>query len=126
MNEIALKIFVVVCSLTAIFHVLVAFGLPWGRFTQGGQHDGRLPTRGRVTAVASAIILVLFIIVALTRSGRILLDYTNVSHTAMWVVTAYMALGVVLNAISRSKAERNLWTPVVLILLLCSLVLSTN
>lgn len=126
MNEVALIIFVTLCCLTMIFHVLVAAGLPWGRFTQGGQHDGQLPIKGRMIAVASTIIIALFIIVALTRSGRILHEYSSVSHTAMWVVTVYMALGVVLNAISRCKAERNLWTPVVLILLLCSLVLSTS
>ena len=43
---------------------------------------------------------------------------------AIWVLTGYFALGIVLNAISRSRPERLVMTPVVLLLAACCLVLA--
>ncbi len=41
----------------------------------------------------------------------------------MWVLTGYFTLGIVLNGISRSKPERNVMTPVSLLLaVLCLIV----
>jgi hypothetical protein len=45
-------------------------------------------------------------------------------EAAIWVLTAYFALGIGMNAISRSRPERMVMTPVVLGLTVVSLVLA--
>ena len=43
---------------------------------------------------------------------------------ATWVLFAYFALGIVMNAISRSPAERWTMTPTCLVLAACTLVVA--
>lgn len=50
----------------------------------------------------------------------------GVLGVAMWVLTAYFTLGVVLNGISRSKPERLVMAPVALLLAVLYLVLSLS
>jgi len=50
-------------------------------------------------------------------------SFTSIS---MWVLTAYLTLGIVLNLISRSKTERLIMTPTVLILAALYFVLSLH
>ncbi len=45
---------------------------------------------------------------------------------AIWVLVGYFALGVLLNGISRSRAERAVMTPLVLVLALCCLVVALD
>jgi preprotein translocase subunit SecG len=45
---------------------------------------------------------------------------------SMWVLTGYFALGIVLNAISRSKKERMLMTPVVILLTVIFFVVAAS
>jgi hypothetical protein len=40
----------------------------------------------------------------------------SIVNIAIWVIAAYFTLGILLNGISRSKYERNLMTPAVLVL----------
>jgi len=47
-----------------------------------------------------------------------------VSTVGMWVVFAYVVLGIPLNAISRSKPERYTMTPVVAVLAVLSLLVA--
>ncbi|MCC2307593.1 hypothetical protein [Cellulomonas chengniuliangii] len=47
-----------------------------------------------------------------------------VSGPAAWVLTAYLAVGVIMNGISRSKPERAVMAPVALVLAVCSLIVS--
>jgi hypothetical protein len=45
---------------------------------------------------------------------------------AIWVLTAYSGLGVGLNAISRSRTERLVMTPVASVLFVCCLILALD
>jgi hypothetical protein len=47
-----------------------------------------------------------------------------VADVAIWVLTGYLALGIVMNAISRSRPERFVMTPTVLVLTAVCLVLA--
>lgn len=44
----------------------------------------------------------------------------------IWVLAVYFAVGVVMNGISRSKPERNLMTPVALVLAITTLLIALN
>ena len=64
---------------------------------------------------------------ALAKAGLAppLINHT-VTGVATWVLTAYFALGIVMNGISRSKPERLVMTPTVLVLTALYLILSLN
>ncbi|TFV69182.1 hypothetical protein E4P40_22455 [Blastococcus sp. CT_GayMR20] len=99
----------------AVFQVALVAGAPLGRFAWGGQADV-LPTALRIGSVVSVVLYGVIAWVVWRAVGR-------PGDGWIWVVTAYFALGVVLNAISRSRPERLVMTPVVLVLAgLCLLI----
>lgn len=118
---------IVACAVLAaltVFQAALIAGAPLGRFAWGGQHDV-LPTKLRIGSAVSIALYVLFAYVALAKAGLAppLLNETFTSVSA-WVLTAYFALGVVMNGISRSKPERLIMTPTALLLAALYLVLS--
>jgi hypothetical protein len=121
-SQIAAVVASIVLVALAVFQVALIAGAPIGRFAWGGQHTV-LPARLRVGSVVSIVLYALFAIVLLDRAGVIDVLPDVVSTVGTWVLVGYFALGVVLNGISRSKPERNLFTPVSLVLaVLCLLV----
>ncbi|MGQ7296767.1 hypothetical protein [Quadrisphaera sp. KR29] len=113
-----------VLGAVAAFQVAVAAGAPWGRWTQGGGTRGALGASGRAVAVGSALLLVVMAGALLGRAGAgpVARAPRRAVGTLAWVTTCYAAVGVVLNAASRSVPERALWTPVTAVLLALSLV----
>lgn len=84
-----------------------------------------LPRKLRIGSVVSVAIYALFAIVLLERAGVTqIFDLPVAEAVAAWVVTGYFALGIVMNAISRSKPERFLMTPVVLVLAVLSVLVA--
>lgn len=79
-----------------------------------------LPARQRIGAAASILIYALMTLVAWDRVGVIEVFPDLFSQIAMWVVFGFFVFSIVLNAISRSKAERYTMVPVSIVLsLLC-------
>ncbi len=117
---------VVVCVLLAglaVLQLLLAAGRPLGRFAWGGQHEV-LPRRLRIGSAVSVVLYALIAAVVLQAAGVIEVFPEAVADVGIWVVTGYLALGVPLNAISRSRSERLVMTPVVLVLALGCLVVA--
>ena len=112
---------VVILALLAVFQVALAGGAPLGHFAWGGQHRV-LPRNLRVGSVVSILIYALIAVVLLDRAG--IIEVVPFDVVAAWVVFGYFALGIVLNAISRSKPERLVMTPVVLVLAVLSLLVA--
>ncbi len=115
----------IILGCLAVFQVaLVAGAPPLGRFAWGGQHDV-LPQKLRVGSVVSIVLYALFGYTALAKArlAPVLVSETF-TDIFMWVLTAYFILGVALNAISRSKPERFVMTPVALVLAVLFLLLS--
>ena len=126
MRHVILVAAVVVCVLLAglaVFQVLLAAGRPLGRFAWGGQHEV-LPRRLRIGSAVSVVLYALIAAVVLQAAGVIEVFPEAVADVGIWVVTGYLALGVPLNAISRSRSERLVMTPVVLVLALGCLVVA--
>lgn len=115
---------VVLLALMAVFQIALASGAPWGRFAWGGQHPGVLPTGLRVGSALAVPIYALIAVVALDRAGAVDLLPSGAARVGMWVVFAFFAVGVVMNGISRSKSERNTWTPVTAVLAALALVIA--
>lgn len=108
----------------ATFQIALILGMPWGALTQGGIHSGTLSFAGRVVAAVSAVLLVGMAFSLLARIGRgpfRRLPARVIAILAL-LTTAYAAVGVVMNAASRSAPERWTWTPVTLLVLACCAV----
>jgi len=107
-----------VLTALAVLQVLLVFGAPLGRFVWGGQHEV-LPTGLRIGSAASVVIYAAIGMLLLSRAGVIGGDGTFV-RVATWVIFGYFSLGILVNAISRSRPERFTMTPVVTILALAT------
>lgn len=113
----------VILALLAVFQVALAAGVPWGYLAWGGQHRV-LPPKLRVGSIISVVIYALIAFIVWERIGASSVLPDAVSHIAMWVVFAYFALGILMNAISRSKPERYTMTPLVTVLTVLALLVA--
>jgi hypothetical protein len=116
---------VVILGALGVLQVLVALGAPLGRFVWGGAHDV-LPTRLRLGSAVSVLLYAGMATVVLDRAGLVTLPLDGFSRVTTWVLVAYFALGVVLNAISRSRAEARTMAPTCLVLALLVLAVATG
>ena len=123
---IATIAFVTLIGLLVLFQLALAFGAPWGRLAWGGQHPGVLPLGYRIASGVSIQIYGFIALLALDRAGAPDVFPNVVSQVGIWLVFAYLTLGVVMNAISRSKPERYAMTPVALALAILALLIALS
>jgi hypothetical protein len=96
----------------AVFQVLLALGLPFGEAAWGGGHRV-LPRKLRVASAVAGAVWAVAALTVLERGGVLSSGIgPAVTRPAVWVLTALLALGTLMNAISRSRIERLIWTPV--------------
>jgi len=113
----------------AAFQAALGFGAPWGEYTQGGGTSGALAASGRVLAAISCVLLIVMAgaVLARAREGPLRRLPARVVTVLAWVAMVYAAVAVVLNVITRSTAERTLWAPVsIVLLLLVAIVMVTT
>ncbi|WP_400994851.1 hypothetical protein [Agromyces sp. GXQ0307] len=115
----------VILAALAVFQLALALGAPIGRFAWGGQHRV-LPAGLRIGSLVSIVIYAVIVLLAFDRVGAIDIVPDVVSQVGMWVVFGYFVLGIPMNAISRSRAERVTMTPVVAVLALLSLIVALS
>lgn len=116
----------VVLAALAAFQLALALGAPWGRFAWGGQHERELPRPLRIGSAVSIALYALFAVLVLDRAGLVDVLPDAVSRVGTWVFVGYLALGVVMNGISRSRSERLVMTPTVVVLLVCAVVVARS
>lgn len=110
MTAAAAIAFTVIMVGLAVFQVALIAGAPIGHFAWGGQ-DRVLPRAKRIGSATSLVLYALFAGVVLQRAGLVrLVPVDAVVDVGVWVLVGYFALGIVMNAMSRSKPER--WTMV--------------
>ena len=115
----------VILAALAVFQLALALGAPLGRFAWGGAHRV-LPARLRIGSLVSIVIYAVIAVLALDRAGLIDVVPDGVSIVGMWIVFGYFVLGIVMNALSRSKPERYTMTPVVTVLAVLSLLVALS
>lgn len=116
-----------ICAGVVVFQICLASGAPWGEYALGGQNRGVLPKSLRITSVVSALIM-------LAQSGHYLAQADVLpqllgslwNEVVNWFWFAFAALGLIMNAISRSKKERTLWLPVLAISVGATLIVALN
>jgi hypothetical protein len=109
----------------AVLQTALIAGAPLGRFAWGGQH-AVLPSRLRIGSAIAIALYVVFAAVMLQRAGAVDLLPAGPTVVALWVLTGYFALGVLVNAVSRSRSERSVMTPVSAVLAASCLVLALH
>ena len=109
----------------SVFQAFLVAGAPLGRFAWGGRHTV-LPQGLRIGSAASVAVYGIVALLMLQAADAHALLPGGVVDVAMWVLTAYFALGILLNAVSRSRPERLVMTPVVLVLTGVCLVLAQH
>ena len=123
MTAIALVVALALLTALAVLQILAASGLPLGRFVWGGQH--RVLPRGlRVASAASVLVYAGLAALLLSRAGVLPAGDSTAVIVLTWVVFAFFAASVALNAISRSPAERWTMTPTSLLLAAATLVIA--
>jgi hypothetical protein len=122
---VAAIIAVVLLALLTLFQAGLALGAPWGEIAWGGRNPGVLPSSLRIASgVAAVVIYPLVIVLVLAGAGVIDDNWVPIDTTVvMWALAALLAVGAVMNAISRSPRER-LWTPVALVIAICCAVIA--
>jgi hypothetical protein len=112
-------------GLLAVFQLLLIAGLPLGRFAWGGQ-NAVLPTNLRIGSAVSIVLYAIFAVLILQAADAVAVLPAGLAGVAIWVLTAYFAVGVAMNAVSRSRQERAVMTPVSLVLAAACLVLALH
>jgi hypothetical protein len=109
------------------FQVALVAGAPWGEYAMGGQTPGKLPSRLRITSAVSAVIMFAQSGHYLAQAGILTPQLTPGQNTIVnWFWFGFAVLGLIVNSISRSKKERNLWVPVLAVSAVCTYVVAVN
>lgn len=102
-------------AVLAVFQIALIFGAPLGHMAWGGQHRV-LPKGLRTGSAFSILIYVLFGLVLLERAGMAGFFGREEAHFGAWAIAVYGLVGAGLNAISRSRPEKLVMTPLALLL----------
>lgn len=105
----------------ALFQFALALGAPWGAYAMGGAFPGVFPPAMRIAALVQIPIVGLVAVIVLARAGLVLPSWARASRILIWIVVGLLAVGVVLNLITRSPIERLIWAPVAIVLFVTSL-----
>lgn len=124
--DIAAILFCVLLAGLGVFQLALVLGAPLGRFAWGGG-QARLSTGLRIGSAIAILIYAAFATIALEHAGVLqVLPDPSIASVGIWVIVAYLALGIPLNAISRSKPERYTMTPLVIALVALALIVALS
>lgn len=126
MPAVAAIAFACVTAIVVAFEVALALGAPWGAYAMGCARPGRFSSAMRASAIGQAVVLAFLAVIVLADAGLGLPTVSESFRWLIWLAVAFSAVGVVLNAITRSAAERRLWLPVALVMLVSSLVVALS
>ncbi len=90
----------------------------------GGKYPGKLPIGMRIVSTFSIIILSLLAIIVLAKADLLFYEFKTISSIAIWFVVGFLAIGFVMNLMTPSKIERNIWVPTTAVLLIKSIIVA--
>lgn len=111
MARIGALLFGAGAGITLVFHLAMILGAPWGHLTMGGRWEGALPLAARGLSAASAALTTLMALVVAAKAGLVNCRFPAWAFHAVLVL---MALSVVMHLATPSRAERQLWLPIIL------------
>jgi len=118
-------ILVAVQITVSLFQLALVLGAPMGEYTLGGQTQGKLSTKLRFVSAISLLVNLAIAGHYLAQTGALqTLLPEQLNQIANWALVVFTASGLVMNSISRSKNERNMWVPVLLLSLICAVIVA--
>ena len=113
-------------SMVIVLSILIICGLPLGELTMGGQYKV-FPKSLRILLVSQLILQIFFVLIILQMGGFISLWFSvEVTKVIGIVMASYLSLNTIMNAISKSKKERYIMTPLSLISAICFWITALN
>ena len=107
---------VIVLALVAMFQLAVVLGAPLGEYVSGGQTAGKVTPRLRVASAVSILVYAGMAGHLLAQVGVLpMLFEGRFNAWGNWAIVGVLGASLVLNAMSKSKKERQLWVPVLLL-----------
>jgi hypothetical protein len=107
--------------LISLFQFALACGAPLGEFAMGGAFKGTYPPAMRAAAMLQVIFYAAAGVIVLSRAEVAFPKLRRPANWLMWPIVVLFGAAAVLNLISPSVAERLLWTPVAVVILLLGL-----
>ena len=126
MSAAAFTLFAVqIC--VSLFQLALVLGAPMGEYTLGGSNTGRLPTKLRIVSSLSMVLNLAIGGHYLAQTGTVQpLLPADLNQITNWFLVGFTALGLLMNSISRSKKERRLWVPILILSLTCSVIVALD
>lgn len=124
-ESVSAIVFTILTGIVVVFQGCLAAGMPWGAASMGGKYPGKYPPKMRIVAIINMIILSFTAAIVLSQSDLLFPQLKSISSIGIWFVVVFYSIGTVLNTITRSKIER-IWTPVVLIQVITSIIVAIN
>jgi hypothetical protein len=117
---------VVLFAIMALMTALAVLGFPLGEFTMGGQHK-ILPVNFRIMGAISLAVQAFIIVILLQAGGYIGLWFSlGATKNICFVFAAYLSLNTLMNAISKSKKEKYVMTPLSALMAVCLWVVAVT
>lgn len=126
LETLAAIVFCFVAGCVVAFQLALALGAPWGAYAMGGAFPARFPPVLRFLAVVQAVVIGLLALVIASAAGLAAPALVETMPSLPWVVVAFSAISLGLNALSRSAGERRLWVPVAFVMLVTSLIVALS
>lgn len=117
-------VFAILATGAIAFQVALALGAPWGAYAMGETFPERFPRPLRVAALGQAGLLAALALIVLADAGLVAPSLVADLPWLIWLPVGFSAVSLVLNAASRSGAERRVWVPVALGMLTSSLAVA--
>jgi hypothetical protein len=113
-------------AIVIFFQFCLAIGLPWGEASMGGKFPGKYPPKMRIVALINMLILSCMVVIVLVEADVWLPQLKSIAKTGIWLVLTFSIISVILNILTPSKIERNIWAPVTIIQLIVCLIVALN
>ena len=118
-------IMAIVLFVVSLFQLALVLGAPMGEYAFGGQHPGKLPKRFRMASGFSFVVLLALAGHYFAQAGvftPLLPELPN--SWVNWALVVFFTVGLIMNSISRSKKERQMWVPVLLLSVVLAVIVA--
>jgi hypothetical protein len=113
-------------SAVAILYILLAMGLPYGDFAMGGKYKV-MPKQMRATCAISVFIQLVAIMFILQAGNVISIDaLKTIAKGVCYFFAFYLIVNTIMNALSKSKKEKLVMTPLSFLTAICFLITAIN
>ena len=119
---IAAIIAVVLFTGMSVFQLLLVLGLPFGRLAYGGKYE-KLPSKMKIISLIGIVIFI-FTSLSVLERAEIIIIFNNLMFVTVvvWIIAVYLTFITIMNAISKSKWEKLIMTPISLTLAICCFI----